>query len=171
MRRGAHPKDAAHHGAEAHREEHDREAAAQREGAAELRPELLLPERQGRVRRRRDVRARRTPSAPRTARRRSRPKRCSKGSRRTDRGRVDAKTLAAVRMPNRDGFVSDPQPDVRKQPKSGTSATTNVVNRGSVWRSSAAAGSTCPRRSGRSSRRDTASRPDIPSRSRCRRTG
>ena len=47
MRRGAHPKDAAHDGAEARREEHDREAAAQREGPAELRSELLLPECKG----------------------------------------------------------------------------------------------------------------------------
>ena len=42
--------------------------------------------------------------------------------------------------------------------------------RGSVSRSSAAAGWTCLRRSGRSSRRDTASRPGSPSRSRSRRT-
>ncbi|HBY29166.1 MAG TPA: cytochrome C, partial [Bradyrhizobium sp.] len=26
---------------------------------------------------------------------------------------LDAKSLAAVKMPNRDGFVSDPRPDVR----------------------------------------------------------
>ena len=55
MRRGAHPKDAAHHGAQARREEHDREAAAERQGPAELRAELLLSEREGRVRRRVDV--------------------------------------------------------------------------------------------------------------------
>jgi hypothetical protein len=31
---------------------------------------------------------------------------------------MDAKTLPAVRMPNRDGFVSDPRPDVGKAPAS-----------------------------------------------------
>ncbi len=30
-----------------------------------------------------------------------------------DTARVDAKTLTAFRMPNRDGFVSDPRPDVK----------------------------------------------------------
>src|SRR5262249_23551362 len=42
--------------AEARRQEYDREAPAERQGPAELRPQLLLPERQGRVRRRGDVR-------------------------------------------------------------------------------------------------------------------
>jgi N4-(beta-N-acetylglucosaminyl)-L-asparaginase len=56
MRRGAHPKDACPDDASPHREEHDREAAAQFEGAAELRAQLLLPEREGRARRRVDVR-------------------------------------------------------------------------------------------------------------------
>ena len=32
---------------------------------------------------------------------------------------VDAKTLPQVRMPNRDGFVPDPRPDVGKTPKAG----------------------------------------------------
>ena len=30
---------------------------------------------------------------------------------------LDAKTLPLVKMPNRDGFVADPRPDVRKPPK------------------------------------------------------
>ena len=45
------------------------------------------------------------------------------------------------------------------------------ATRGSAWRSSAAAGSRCLRRSGRSWRRGRASRPGSPSRSRCRRRG
>jgi cytochrome c len=28
---------------------------------------------------------------------------------------LDAKTLAKIRMPNRDGFVPDPRPDVGKE--------------------------------------------------------
>ena len=56
MRRGAHPKDAAMTALQPRRQEHDREAAAERQGQPELRAELLLPEREGRIRRRRDVR-------------------------------------------------------------------------------------------------------------------
>ena len=56
MRRGKQPKDAGHRGAAAHPEEHRGEAPAERPRPAQLRPQLLHPQRQGRVRGRVDVR-------------------------------------------------------------------------------------------------------------------
>ena len=32
-----------------------------------------------------------------------------------DNATLDAKSLAAIRMPNRDGFISDPRPDVKNK--------------------------------------------------------
>ena len=34
-----------------------------------------------------------------------------------DNATMDAKTLPKIKMPNRDGFVSDPRPDVKAKPK------------------------------------------------------
>ena len=38
----------------------------------------------------------------------------------TEQDVMDAKTLTAVRMPNRDGFVPDPRPDAARKTKGGT---------------------------------------------------
>jgi S-disulfanyl-L-cysteine oxidoreductase SoxD len=35
-----------------------------------------------------------------------------------ERDVIEAKTLPQVKMPNRDAFVPDPQPDIGKRPKS-----------------------------------------------------